>query len=117
MWPLNPMAGMPNMPGTSLPNMQVPNMPLPFGNMDWAKSWSEASVKAYTTMCQEAMNATKRRVQENSEYLKEISECKGPADMVACHSAFMQKAVSNCISDWQSAVDKINSGLTAAAKK
>lgn len=86
-----------------------------FGNIEWTKSLSEAPIKAYVILCQETLSASKRRLQENTEYLKNLSECKGPADVFACHGEFIRKVVSNSFDDGMHTFDCFYKNLSTAA--
>lgn len=84
------------------------------GKIEWTKSLAAAPVKSYAALCQEALSSAERRLQENNEYLKSLSECKGPADVAACYTAFVRKSVSNSFDDGLRMLGHFYSSLSVA---
>lgn len=83
------------------------------GNMEWVRSMSDAPVRAYAALCQETWSATKHRLQEHTEYLRKLSECKGPADMCACYGEFVKASVTNSFADGLHAFDRLQKHLSS----
>ncbi|MBJ3777532.1 phasin family protein [Acuticoccus mangrovi] len=71
------------------------------GGLDWAQPFSEAPLNAYTAMCREALGATARCLQAQSEFVQRLAECTSPSDVIGCQSEFVRKSMEMCFDEGQ----------------
>ncbi len=78
-------------------------LPNAFSSLDWTKPFTDASVKMMGGLCKEALNFTSRRLQEHTDYFKELAACDSPAKLLNCNGDFLRRSLVNSIEDAQRA--------------
>lgn len=78
-------------------------LPGTFTSLDWTKPFTDASVKIFGGLCKEALNFTSRRLQEHTDYFKELAECDSPAKLLTCNGEFLRRSMVNSVEDAQRA--------------
>lgn len=79
------------------------------------KPFFAAPTAFYASICKETLNASSRRLQAQADYLKRLSECSGPGEMLACYGDFVQRSIAGSVEDGRRVEDAFRAALTPAA--
>ncbi|SJZ31091.1 Phasin protein [Enhydrobacter aerosaccus] len=89
-------------------------LPATFARLDWTKPFTDTSVKIVGGFCREALKFTSRRLQEQTDYFKELAECDNPAKFLSCNGEFLRKSLVNSVEDSQRAFAAIQGSLAGS---
>ncbi|MGV6876329.1 phasin family protein [Pseudochelatococcus sp. B33] len=72
-----------------------------FPKADWLKELGQAPAKVYAELYRNALRVAARQLENQADYLRELSEAEGPQDVFARHSGFAQKFLAGWIAEGQ----------------
>ncbi|SHK21417.1 Phasin protein [Roseomonas rosea] len=83
--------------------------------LDWLKPFSEAPTALYTNLYHESFGALARALQAQADFARKLSECKGPAEALACQFDFLRSASTTCADEARRSFQSLQSALTSAS--
>lgn len=74
--------------------------PNPFlTSVEWMKPLSEAPAKFYGNLCRQSLGAVARGLQAQTDYVRKLAECEGPAEAFACQSEFVARSIAGSVEE------------------
>lgn len=97
------------------PNSSPTYFPGVFANADWIKPFTEAPAKFYAGACKEVLNLTARHLQAQTDYVRQLSECDTPLDLITCNGEFLQKSAATWMKDVEDAFEALRRSTSTSA--
>jgi hypothetical protein len=107
---------MPNDATAAKANFSPTYFPGVIANADWIRPFTDAPAKFYASVCKEALNLTARHLQTQTDYVRQLSQCDTPLDLITCNGEFLQKTAATWMRDVEDAFEALRrSSSTSSA--
>lgn len=99
---------------SNVENQPTAQFPFP-GNAEWIKSLFAAPAKACSCTWHGALDFTASCLQDQADYLRQLSQSKDPADALKCHTEFTQKCWQRSFKEGSRIFDTVRSSFPSVA--